>query len=135
MTYAHLPLRYALFATIATLANLVTQRWILWVSLSETSLVSAIICGTGVGLIVKYFLDKNFIFDVQDEDLSVRFKRFSGYTLTGALTTALFWFTESVFWYYFQTNQMREAGAVIGLSLGYFIKYRLDSIYIFNKVR
>ena len=61
-------------------------------------------------------------------------KYLSLYTATGIITTALFWGTETIFWLAWQTDAMRELGAVIGLSFGYVIKYRLDRIFVFTEI-
>jgi len=34
-----------------------------------------------------------------------------------------------------QTDAMRELGAVIGLSFGYVIKYRLDRVFVFTEIQ
>ena len=62
--------RYALFAFFATVANLMAQRAIF--GLVIVVLVAAALCtGTMVGLVLKYFLDKYWIF----KDLSSSLKR------------------------------------------------------------
>jgi len=124
---------FVLFATISTLLNLLTQRVIL--SLNKTNLyfLIAIISGTLVGLIVKFFLDKNYIFfDNNNDSFNLR-KKFSLYTLMGTFSTMIFWGTESIFWIIWRNENMRELGAVLGLTLGYIIKYRLDKRYVFRK--
>ena len=37
-----------------------------------------------------------------------------------------------LFWTYFKTHNMREIGAIIGLTIGYMIKYKLDKNFVFN---
>jgi putative flippase GtrA len=44
----------------------------------------------------------------------------------------IFWGTETVFWLTWKTDAMREIGAIIGLSIGYFVKYHLDKRYVFT---
>ncbi len=51
----------------------------------------------------------------------------------GIFSTLIFWSTETIFWLIWGTNNMREIGALIGLSLGYVIKYNLDRRFVFNK--
>ena len=51
----------------------------------------------------------------------------------GILTTLIFWGTETIFWLIWQNENMRELGAVLGLSLGYSIKYNLDKRFVFNQ--
>lgn len=53
------------------------------------------------------------------------------YTVMGVATTALFWGIEYGFHLAFGTDAMRYLGGVIGLTLGYIIKYQLDKRYVF----
>jgi putative flippase GtrA len=52
----------------------------------------------------------------------------------GVVTTAIFWVAETAFWLTWGTDLAREAGAVIGLSIGYVTKYLLDRRYVFRAV-
>jgi putative flippase GtrA len=56
---------------------------------------------------------------------------FSLYTVMGTATTAIFWGTETAFWMIWHTDFMRELGAMIGLSIGYIVKYNLDRRFVF----
>lgn len=124
-------LRYGAFAVIATLANLAAQRVVLdglgW------GLAMAIAAGTAVGLVIKYLLDKRWIFQDASSGTRAHGERFSRYTATGLFTTALFWGTETAFWLIWQTDGMRELGAVIGLAIGYVVKFQLDKRFVFHK--
>lgn len=57
-------------------------------------------------------------------------KKFMPYTLTGIFTTAIFWGTEISFDAFFESENSKYIGAVLGLSIGYIIKYFLDKKYI-----
>lgn len=130
---AGLILRYGVFAAIATLANLGAQRAVFALMGEEQlRLVAALVCGTGVGLVVKYLLDKRWIFHDRVRPIGQETRTFSLYTLTGVGTTALFWGVESLFWGIWHTQQMRELGAVLGLTMGYVIKYNLDKRFVFR---
>ena len=134
MSRSALILRYGAFAVIAVLVNLVTQRLVLafpWPA-PGTGLAAAIAAGTLTGLVVKYLLDKRWIFFDRSRALGTQARRFSLYTLTGVATTALFWGAESLFWAIWETRQMREAGAILGLTAGYVIKYQLDKRFVFR---
>jgi putative flippase GtrA len=48
------------------------------------------------------------------------------------ITTLIFWGTETLFWLTWGTDLMRETGAVIGLAVGYVIKYNLDKRFVFR---
>lgn len=124
--------RYVFFAIIATVANLATQRAVLHLVVFNASLSLAIGAGTVIGLVTKYILDKRLIFYDSDNSLRGNTVKFARYTFTGIFTTAIFWLTEVLFWLLWKSHFMREVGAIIGLSLGYFIKYRLDQKHVFS---
>ena len=88
--------------------------------------------GTVVGLIIKYLLDKRWIFADPSTGLRAHGGKFALYSLVGLFTTAIFWGAETVAWLAWGTNAAREAGAVLGLAIGYLIKYRLDKRFVFG---
>ncbi|WP_375687381.1 GtrA family protein [Pseudooceanicola sp. LIPI14-2-Ac024] len=123
--------RYSLFASLATLANLGAQRLVI----DRGGLAVALVVGTGVGLVVKYALDKRWIFRDGEGGLAAHRRKFSLYTLMGLVTTLVFWGTETLFWAVWGTDFMREVGAVIGLTVGYIVKFNLDKRFVFVPVR
>ena len=147
MTLPVLILRYALFAVIATVANLGTQRLIMPLSGSMPAWLDgvvtpklfaaavfgmAMILGTFVGLVIKYVLDKKWIFFDAGTGLKQHGAKFGLYTAMGLVTTAIFWSTETLFWTIWHIDAMRELGAVLGLAVGYVVKYRLDRRFVFT---
>jgi len=126
-----LVLRYAAFAGVATICNLATQRAVLWFGDTSGYFIAAVGLGTLVGLIVKYLLDKRWIFFDLETGVRNHGRKFTLYTAMGLVTTAIFWGTETLFWVLWHTDVMRELGAVIGLGIGYAIKYRLDKRFVF----
>lgn len=133
MSPATIALRYALFAGLATLANLMVQRAVLALVAGSAVLAypAALAAGTGVGLVVKFALDKRWIFFDRSAGAAAHGRLFWLYTLTGIATTAIFWGTETAFWLALHTDAAREAGAVLGLTVGYIVKYRLDRRFVF----
>lgn len=131
MTGARIALRYAVFAVVATLANLGAQRIVLAMLDAKGELAAAILAGTAVGLVVKYVLDKRWIFFDASTGVAAHGKRFTLYTAMGVITTLIFWGFETVFWLVWRTDMMREIGAVIGLAIGYVVKYELDRRFVF----
>ncbi len=125
-------MRYALFAILAIVANLAVQRLVFLGGSTTAWFLAAIACGTLVGLVVKYMLDKRWIFADQSTGLKSHGKKFSLYTAMGLITTAIFWGAEAAFWLIWKTEFMREVGAVLGLTIGYVIKYNLDRRFVFN---
>lgn len=132
MSALHLAIRYSLFAALATAINLLSQAAVMAAYSGNHALYLAMAAGTVTGLLSKYVLDKNFIFAQRDALGAADLKRLVLYTLTGGFTTALFWGLELGFEYWYGTPRARYLGAVLGLSLGYAIKYRLDKRYVFN---
>jgi putative flippase GtrA len=132
MTLQSLILRYAAFAVLATVANLATQRAVLQFGEASVHFAAAVGAGTIVGLIIKYILDKRWIFFDVETGVKNHSRKLSLYTAMGLVTTAIFWGTETVFWLTWQTDMMRELGAVLGLSIGYVVKYNLDRRFVFT---
>lgn len=133
MSRLELSLRYAAFAVVAVIANLAAQRLVLAFGEGAGHFVLAVGLGTAVGLVVKYLLDRRWIFGDRTAGLVATGRQFGRYTATGVVTTAIFWVTETAFWVIWQTHAMREAGAVIGLTIGYVLKYRLDRAFVFTR--
>ncbi|MDP1929982.1 MAG: GtrA family protein [Gammaproteobacteria bacterium] len=122
---------YSLFAIAAMAANILSQEFALLLYSGGYAIVFAILCGTGVGLVAKYLLDRRYIFQAATRPLSKDLSQFIAYSATGVLTTLLFWGTEISFDLLFDTKLARYTGAVLGLSIGYVIKYQLDRRFVF----
>lgn len=132
MTLQTLILRYTAFAVVATIANLAGQRVVLQFGDSGGYFAAAVGAGTIVGLVIKYVLDKRWIFYDVETGVKNHSRKFSLYTAMGLITTAIFWGTETAFWLIWQTDMMRELGAILGLSVGYVVKYNLDRRFVFS---
>lgn len=126
-----LPIKYSLFAIISTLFNLLFQYISFLVYTGFGSLYIAMFFGTLAGLVVKYVLDKKFIFYHTPKDKKDDTKKFFLYSLMGVFTTMIFWGSEITFNALLETPYSKYIGAVIGLSIGYVIKYFLDKKYVF----
>ena len=124
-------IKYTIFVTISILFNLSFQYLSFGVYTGFGSLYVAMFVGTLAGLVVKYVLDKKFIFYHIVEDKKDDVKKFVLYSLMGVFTTIIFWGTEIAFDTIFQGINAKYIGAVIGLSVGYTIKYFLDKKYVF----
>ena len=127
-----LVLRYAAFAVIAMGANLAIQKAVFQFGNTGALFVLALGAGTIVGLVVKYMLDKRWIFYDFASGVKNHSRKFTLYTAMGIVTTAMFWGTETAFWLIWRTDVMRELGAVIGLTVGYVVKYNLDRRFVFT---
>lgn len=132
MTLRTLVLRYSAFAVLATIANLGMQRLVLRGGDGPWMFIAAVFAGTLVGLVIKYLLDKRWIFYDVGTGLKAHGQKFGLYTAMGVVTTAIFWGTETLFWVLWHTDAMRETGAVLGLAVGYVTKYHLDRRFVFT---
>ncbi|MEZ5526425.1 MAG: GtrA family protein [Gammaproteobacteria bacterium] len=129
-----LVIAYTAFALIAIAANVLGQEASLLLYRGPGELYLSLPVGTAVGLLVKYVLDHRYIFRAQAIPLKAHGRQFSAYAATGILTTGLFWGSEILFELVFATREARYAGAVLGLAIGYALKYRLDKRYVFSQV-
>ncbi|HEY8050254.1 MAG TPA: GtrA family protein [Ramlibacter sp.] len=127
-----LPLTYAILAFIATCANIAAQDLALRAYSGPWDVVLSVIAGTGIGLVTKYVLDKKYIFGFRARDVAHDSVTFALYTMTGVATTLVFWGFEFGFDHVFASKAMRYTGGVIGLAIGYFMKYRLDRRFVFR---
>ncbi|MEL7111153.1 MAG: GtrA family protein [Pseudomonadota bacterium] len=126
-------LKYALAAVAATIANIGAQ-WLIVSLLGNTAYVvyASVLIGTAVGLVAKFLMDKFLIFrDPAAGRQAVT--QVSLYLATGIFTTIVFWAIELAFHYVYQTDLMRYVGGVLGLAVGYTLKYMLDSRFVFRE--
>lgn len=119
--------RYAGFAGLAICINLLSQNALLsafggfWFGI-----YLAIAFGNGAGLVFKYIADKYWVFEDADPSLVQNSRKFALYAAFGVGTTLIFWGVELAFHYIFQSQFITNVGAIIGLCIGYVIKYNLD---------
>ena len=127
-----LAINYDIFALIATAANISAQDLLIRAYSGEFSVIASVTLGTGVGLVVKYILDKRYIFRFQARSVGHDTRIFALYTVMGMATTMIFWGFEFGFHHVFETKEMRYLGGVLGLAIGYLAKYHLDKRYVFR---
>lgn len=132
LSQTRMAVNYAIFAIIATIANIGTQDLVVRTYGGAFNISISIIFGTGVGLVIKYILDKRYIFQFQTRSVSHDTKVFALYTVMGLITTLVFWAFEFAFDHIFKTKEMRYIGGAIGLAIGYITKYQLDKRYVFR---
>ncbi|MEN7550429.1 GtrA family protein [Rapidithrix thailandica] len=126
-------IRYLLFAIIATVVNLLSQKACFELYHGPFQIYLAMMIGTGSGLVIKYILDKKFIFTEHTVDnLQQEASTFTFYTLMGGLTTLVFWGIELAFDYFLHYDWAKYLGGVIGLGIGYTIKFFLDRKFVFR---
>jgi putative flippase GtrA len=132
ISQTEITLRYGAGAALATLVNLGTQSLSFHLYRGPGELMLGIMCGTVTGLIGKYLFDKFWIFFDPSLELAENIQKFAIYCATGAFTTAIFWGTEATAALLSDGKAMRYVGALIGLSIGYFLKFHLDRRFVFR---
>lgn len=133
MTRTRLVVLYSAFAVLSIAVNIASQALAIAVYTGPWAVPLSVVFGTGTGLVCKYILDKRFVFAHQSRDSKHEATTFLLYTVMGLATTVVFWGTEALFHFLFDSDAMRYVGGVIGLSIGYLIKYQLDARYVFSK--
>lgn len=123
---------YTIFAIIATIVNIGTQELSIRLYDQAYAVPLSVFLGTGTGLVAKYLLDKKYIFKYTTQSIGHDAKLFYLYTVMGLITTVIFWGMEFGFDYLFDTRLMRYVGGVIGLAIGYVLKYHLDKKFVFK---
>ena len=125
--------KYSLFAILATLINLSVQEIVIRIYDGSFPIYLAMMFGTLAGLVSKYLLDKKTIFGFITTSHREDLGKFTLYGLTGVVTTAIFWGFELGFDLLIGGKIARYMGAIIGLSIGYGVKYHLDKRYVFAR--
>jgi len=123
---------YTFLSIVATIVNIAAQDVAFRVYDGAYPIYFSILVGTATGLIVKYYLDKRYIFHFHAKNALHDSFTFFMYTTMGIFTTLIFWGFELGFYSVFKTTDMRYIGGIAGLSIGYILKYRLDKKYVFG---
>ena len=130
-TATKIAILYTLFAVISTAINISSQMFSIWIYKGPLTVEISILVGTAMGLPLRYFLEKRYIFTFTSKDLLHDGKLFVFYSAIGVITTLIFWGTEYAFHLIYDTDFMRYLGGIIGLSIGFYVKYQLDKKYVF----
>jgi putative flippase GtrA len=126
-------IRYIFFAIVSTFVNLAFQYLSFYIYIGAYDIYIAMAIGTFSGLVVKYILDKKFIFYYEPQSKKDDSEKFIVYALMGLFTTFIFWGFELGFDYLFEFDNAKYIGAIIGLSVGYIVKYFLDKNFVFKE--
>jgi putative flippase GtrA len=118
---------------VSTFLNLIFQYITTLIYNGFLSLYVAILVGTFIGLISKYILDKKFIFNFYPLNKRNDINTFFNYSLTGIFSTLIFWSVEISFDLIFRVEIAKYIGAIIGLCIGYTIKYNMDKKFVFKQ--
>lgn len=133
----HVAVLYVLFALLSTAVNLGTQQIAVMALTGRVGpvLPASLLAGTAAGFVAKYLLDKNFIFLDRSADGREEARKVVLYGFFSVFTTLLFWGTEIGFFRLFGSVEAKYAGAVLGLGLGYALKFLLDRRFTFTGAR
>jgi len=122
---------YTLFAAFSTAINIGAQMLSIWAYTGPYAVEVSILIGTAAGLPLRYLLEKRYIFAFKSKDIKHDGRLFVLYSFMGVFTTAIFWGVEYAFHLIFATDTMRYVGGVIGLAIGFYVKYQLDKKFVF----
>jgi hypothetical protein len=128
---------YITFAGLATALNLGSQWVVLTIGAMQglgrdLMLAPALVTGTGLALVVKYLLDKTYIFDDRGTGIRAHARKFSLYTGVGLFTTLIAWATEYAFAIASSHSNLIYLGGALGAALGYGVRYQLDGRLVFQ---
>jgi len=124
--------RYVVFAIAAGLSNLASQEAVVRL-FPVLPTMGSVLVGTGVGFLIKYLLDKRWIFHDTFDTHGDEVRKIVVYGFSGVGTTLIFWAAELGFWHLGQTVSAKYIGAALGLSIGNAVKYLLDRKFVFSK--
>ena len=122
---------YALFAAFSTAINIGAQMLSVGAYAGPYAVEVSILIGTAAGLPLRYLLEKRYIFAFKSNNIKHDGQLFVLYSFMGVFTTAIFWGVEYAFHLLFATDTMRYVGGVIGLAIGFYVKYQLDKKFVF----
>ena len=122
---------YTLFAVLSTAIKIGSQMLSICIYKGRLFVEISILIGTAMGLPLRYFLDKRYIFNFTSKNLVHDSKLFFFYSAMGVITTLIFWGTEYAFHLIYDTDVMLYLGGTLGLSIGFYVKYQLDKKYVF----
>lgn len=122
---------YVLFAAFSTALNIGIQILSIWLYKGLYAVEVSILVGTAASFPLRYFLEKRHIFAFESKNIAHDSRLFVLYSLMSVFTTAIFWAVEYSFQWLFRTDTMRYIGGMIGLAIGFYIKYQLDKKYVF----
>jgi hypothetical protein len=140
MILTNIAIRYGLFCVFAIAINIITQfmfdQFFLKIDMPKVLFINSEIISLGIGtftgLVAKFFLDKKYIFNASFDTPNQTLTGFILYTAMGLVTTVIFWGSELGAYEIFNNNGIKYFAGVVGLTIGYYIKYHLDKKFVFN---
>ena len=130
-TRMNIAVLYSLFAVFSTAMNISFQMLSIWLCSGLYAVEVSILVGIAVGLPLRYLLSKRYIFVFNCSDFAHDGRLFVLYNFMSVFTTAIFWGVEYAYHLIFGTYMIRYVGGVMGLAMGFYVKYQLDKKYVF----
>lgn len=124
--------RYAAFALFSTAVNWAMQLAILRTIPGRFSIYAALFVGTGAGFVVKYLLDKNYIFQHASANRTQEAWVLALYLGTSIVMTAFYLVSQAVIFFVYGEGVVYYASGTAVLLLGYAIKFALDGRFVFG---
>jgi len=94
----------------------------------------ALAAGTAGGFLLKYALDKKFVFRFRAASPGRGAITLVRYGLTAVVTTVVFWSVQWLFAVGFSWEGAKYVGGSVGLTAGYILKYFLDRRFVFKPI-
>lgn len=133
-TATQIVILYTFFAVLSIAINIGFQVLSIWSYKGPFYIEISILVGTAVGLPLRYFLEKRYIFSFITNSLLHDGRLIVLYSAMGGITTLIFWGTEYAFHLIYDSDFMRYIGGIVGLSIGFYVKYQLDKRFVFVNV-
>jgi putative flippase GtrA len=123
---------YIAFAFLSSITNLGMQWIVMQAPSFSGKVIVALTAGTITGLVIKYLLDKKYIFKFTTKKKLDNARTFASYGGTGLITTPIFWGVEILATLISDQTAAQYVGGALGLSLGYICKFLLDRRFVFR---
>jgi len=130
--------KYMAYSFLTLILNIGIQSITLNITGRSTeAVILAIVVATVVSFVVKFFIDKNIIFKTKKGHQNERRKQVLLYAVFSIGTTLIYILVEMIFHFSFDSADLyekkEEIGAIIGLLMGYSIKYIVDMKITFKE--
>ena len=95
----------------------------------------SLLIGKVLGLLLSYLLKKCYVFSIKWNNILHDGKLFMLYSLMGIFITVIVWGVKYIFYLIFTSGMIRNVGKVIGLAIGFYLKYQLNKKFVFLVVK
>lgn len=124
--------KYSFISFISILFNVIAQFIFTKLFYYNYNFLIEMFLGSISGVTVKIILDRTYIFYYMNEKSIGNILRFVVYSFFEIISILLFIILEVIFNFFIPIPFSRYLGVIIGLSIGYSIKYHFDKRYILN---